>query len=58
MREAVGAVGAAGLFADRVEVRVPQILLHAVEVAELDPFLGDPFGKAGMTFQYFATDTL
>jgi len=56
--EAVGAIGATGLLADRVEMRVAQALLHAAQVTELHALLGDPRRKAGVARQHLATHAL
>ena len=54
MAETMGAIGTAGFFANRVQVAVPQAHLHLVQLAQVHPFLGDPFGQARVVAQGFA----
>jgi hypothetical protein len=39
-----------------VEVRVAQVSLHAMQIAELHPLFDEPFRKAWVALQHFATD--
>ncbi len=54
MAETVRPVGAAGFLADRVQAAVPQGHLHLVQLPQVHPFLGDPFGQAGMIVESLA----